>query len=331
MHAMVADSFYMADLLLYYDADIQPKNKEGIDAMMLAAYLGRYAIAVSLIELGAEVNSTDIKNQTPLHYATLSGNLDIMDLLILNGAFLESRSANGYTPLSLAVSLNNYAAARLLIGYGADVNSRISYSLNPMTLALESKNDSLAGMLRNHEAKAVRWPSVNKITFGPQVTFNSNDLLVGFNLGISDNKYNLWSSLGYGIRPKLIRVLEAENSTTSYQYWEMRHTVFLSVDKGFFLPHRHSAIKAGAFAGLKEVMTFGSYRGSSRSPDTRLILCPRIGGVLEFKFLRFKLNYEFMNLRLKDYSNNWCNFTIELLFNRKKGNARFSQIDWSYI
>jgi len=328
MHAIAVDSFYLADLMLYYDADFQLKSHEGIDALMLAAFLGRYETTVTLLELGADVNSEDSKVRSPLYFATAGNHTEIMELLILNGALLEKRSDNGYTALSLAASLNYFEAARMLIGYGADVNSRISNSLNPMTLAQENNSDSLVKMLGNQEARAVRWPYFNRITVGSHVSLNARDVMLGFNLGFSDKKYNLWTSLGYGFRPNYIRVMEQQDELKFYQYWEKRHMVTFTVDKGFFLKAGNGEFKAGAFGGIKEVLTFGGYRGSASSPDMRLVLSPRIGAVLEYNFVRLKLNYEFMYLRLKDYSRHWCGFTVEYLFNRKKGNPENTTINW---
>ena len=328
MHAIAVDSFYLADLLLYYEADFQLKSHEDIDALMLAAYLGRYETTVTLLELGADVNSEDDKIRFPLYFATAGNHPEIMELLIQYGAMLEKRADNGYTALSLAVSLNYYKAARVLIGYGADVNSRISNSLNPLALAQENKSDSLVKMLGNQEAREIRRPYFNRFSMGSQVSINARDVIVGFNLGFSDKKYNLWTSLGYGFRPNYIRVLEQQDESDFYQYWEKRHMISLTAEKGFFLPASNSQFKAGVFGGVKEVLTFGGYRGSSESPEIRLVHSPRIGAVVEYKSVRVKLNYEFMNLRLKDYGSHWCGFTLEVLFNRKKGNPDNTIINW---
>lgn len=328
MHAIAVDSFYLADLMLYYDAGIHLKSHDGIDALMLASYLGRYETTFTLLELGADVNSEDDKARFPLYFATAGNHPDILELLILNGAMLEKRADNGYTALSLAVSLNYFKAARVLISYGADVNSRISNSLNPMALAHENKSDSLVKMLGNQDAREIRRPYFNRFTMGSHVSFNARDVIVGLNLGFSDKKYNLWTSLGYGFRPNYIPVLEQQDESNYYQYWEKRHMVSFTAEKGIFLTASNSQFKAGVYGGIKEVLTFGGYRGSTGSPDVRLVHSPRIGAMVEFNSVRIKLNYEFMNLQLEDYGSHWCGFTLEYLFNRKKGNPDNTTINW---
>ncbi len=328
MHAIAIDSFYMPDMLLYYDARVDAKDEQGINALMLASWLDRYEIVFSLLEKGADINSADERNWTPLHYATLAGNTDIMDLLILNDASLESYTLSGHTPLALAVALNNYAAARLLIGYGADVNSRISRSLNPLTIALENKSDSLAGMLERQGATPILKPYFNQFTAGTQVRLNSDDLHLGFSLGVSDKKYNLMMSLGYGVRAKAIRVLEQTSETEYYQFWEKRHLISLSVEKAFYMPLKIASVRPGVFAGFSEVLTFGGYRGSEKNPDVRLVMNPKIGGIFDYRFLRLKIDYELMHLHLTDIKRGWFNFSLEFLFNRNRGTIRTPSIDW---
>jgi len=328
MHAIAVDSFNIAEMLLYYNAAVDLKNTQGTNALMLASWLGRYKIAVSLLETGADINSVDEKNWTPLHYSTIAGKTDLMELLIVNGASLEIVTSSGYTPLSLATAMNNYSAARLLTGYGADVNSRINGSLNPLTLALETKNDSLINMLKNQDAKAILRPYFNYYTFGSHIIFNRDDTHLGFSFGLSDTKYNLMTSIGYGFRLKAIQVLEQTAPAEYFQYWEKRHFVSLSLEKAFYMPVKFASIKSGIYTGFSEVLTFGGYRGSKVNPDIRMVFNPRIGGIFEYGFLRFKIDYEFMHLHLREISREWVKISLELLFNRSRGKIKAPSINW---
>lgn len=322
MHAIVVDSFYLPDMLLYYDAAFDLHNKDGADALMMASWFGRYEIVKLLIEKGADINSCDKSNWTPLHYATAYARIEIMDLLILNGASLEIKTSKGYSPLSLAVANNNFSAARLLIGYGADVNSRINSSLNPLTLALDNKNDSLVRMLMNQDAKEIYRPNFDKYTFGSRFLFNRDDNRLDFSFGLSDSRYNLMASLGFGFRPKAAQVLKQVNDSTFYQYWERRYYISFVTDKAIYLPLGRSSFRIGAFGGLSEVLTFGGYRGSKENSDIRLVISPRIGGIIEYGFLRLKVNYEFMNLRLAEVGNGWVNASLDLMINRNNRRIR---------
>ncbi len=328
MHAIAVDSFYMADMLLYYGASVTLKDVHGMDALMLASLLGRYETAISLLEAGADINTADAHGWTPLHYATYGGNTDVMDLLIANNTSLETETSTGYTPLSLAVSMNNFKAARLLIGYGANVNTRISPSLNPLTLARENKNDSLVNMLRNQNAKAIHRPYFNQVTIGTDFIVNRDDKHLGFSFGFSDKKYKLMTQLSYGFRLNAIQVLEQTSAAEFYQYWERRHFISLAVEKAFYMPAEPFNLKTGIFAGFGEVLTFGGYRGADAHPRTRLLINPRIGVIIDYRFLRFKCDYEFLDQHLKKINRTWVNVSLEVLFRRKRGSIKPPTVNW---
>jgi ankyrin repeat protein len=322
MYAIKVDSFYIPDLLIYYGADFDAKSKDGTDALMLASLLGRSQIAEELIASGADINSPDNTGNTPLHFASRSGYLDIMEMLIGAGAPLEAKTGYGFSPLSVAVVKNNFEASRLLIGAGADVNSRVSNSLNPLTIARENHFDSLAVMLQNNGAKVILWPWFNQVTFGGLFTFSGDDMFTGASLGLSDRKYNLWASLGYKIRPKSIRILDPAEGNNYYQYWERRHLVSGSLDKAFLFGKG----QFGLVAGFEEAVTFASYHGSGLHPRADFIFSPHVGAVYQSGYLRFRLNYAYMDLNLAKMSNNWCSLSLELLINRKKGSLRQTQV-----
>jgi uncharacterized protein len=326
MHAIIVDSFYFPDMLLYYGADFDTQRHDGMDALMLAAFLGRKGIAEELLSLGAKVNQRDNNGLTALHFAALANLPEMVELLIGAGANLEAKTEAGFTPLSLAAAKKNFAAARILIASGADVNARISNSLNPLTLAEGNKDDSLSGMLKNNGAHGILFPWFNQATFGGHFTFNGDDMFTGLNLGLSDRKYNVWISLKYEVRPKTIRVLEPAQGNNYFQYWERRHVISFTLDKAFLLKKKHGKIQSGLVAGFSEAMTFSGYRGSSLGSPPRMLIIPHAGMVFQTSSLRFRLNYAYMDLHLIGTGRSWCSISIELLFNRKKGNFKESSI-----
>ena len=116
-----------ADLLLERGADIHAIgtiggiNSTGHTPLHWAVDASLTAIARSLIDHGADVNTTDGQGSTPLHQAAMTGQTEIADLLLANGAAVDARDALGWTPLIWAARLNHPTAVQLLIGNGADV------------------------------------------------------------------------------------------------------------------------------------------------------------------------------------------------------------------
>ena len=328
MHAIAADSFYIPDMLLYYGCEIHSRDERGTNALMLASQYGNYEMVVSLLEKGSDLNVADSDGNTPLHFATTAGNADVMELLIVNGAKLENKNSDGYTPLAVAVAMDNYDAARLLIGYGADVNSSVSRSVNVLNLAQNSRNQSLVTLLKNHEAVGIHRPGLNRFSFGSGYSFNKDDSRLDFSLGMDEQKYRLMTHVGFGFRPKAVQVLLQENENEYYQFWEKRSCFYLSLEKAFFVQQFGKNFSTGAFAGLGGMLTFGSYKGSNRNPETRMLINPKIGCLFEYTIVRLKFSYEYLDLKLEEYPDSWFNISLEFLINRQKRGSGIPTLNW---
>jgi ankyrin repeat protein len=86
-------------------------------------------VAEALIAAGAEINSRDRNENTPLFSAAERGNTDIVRFLVAKKVNVNARQGNGYTPLIVAIRWGTEKSqigeiARLLIDGGADVNAR---------------------------------------------------------------------------------------------------------------------------------------------------------------------------------------------------------------
>ncbi len=328
MQSVANGSYYMTDMLLYYGADVLKKDIHGTDALMLSSLLGLYEIDSLLIEHGANVNSTDNKLLTPLHMAVQNGYIEIAGLLIEKGADINMSDVSGYTPLGIAVENNDLNMVRFLVDKGAKVNTKISNSQNALTIALDHKNDSIIHFLLEHKSSRIIWPSFNKYFIGTELNWNSKDFLWGFNVGISDKKYNLEIFADYRFRPSAIAVLQKESEHVSYQYRERRGSYSIGLDKKFQFNRKPAFTNYGLFTGIKETLTFGSYRGSSNKPDTRLLTVPRVGVYLNYFFINSKFYYEFLNLDLPEISNGRWNFAFYFNIDRKKNSYNPKYIYW---
>lgn len=71
-----------------------------------------------LIENGADINTRDESDSTPLHLASSVGSFDTVQLLIDHGADLDAKDNTGQTPYQVAQRLgedpNHKAIAQLL-------------------------------------------------------------------------------------------------------------------------------------------------------------------------------------------------------------------------
>lgn len=105
--------------------------------------------ARKMIERGADLEAKDSgAGASPLHFAVMKGNRQIVDLLVNRGADVNSRTRNGTTPLHTAVLYSRLEIAEFLIGKGANVNAESVSGATPLALAIAAKNEPIAARLK---------------------------------------------------------------------------------------------------------------------------------------------------------------------------------------
>lgn len=89
-----------------------------------AIFHDRLSQIKSLIEQGANPNTTDISSMTALHRAALKHDFELCKFLLERGLNVNHQDAYDQTPLMLAINTGKQASriCALLISYGAEVN-----------------------------------------------------------------------------------------------------------------------------------------------------------------------------------------------------------------
>lgn len=102
--AVFFDQSAIAIFLLENGADpnLHATNPSKVNALHSAVAKENYELCLKLIEAGANVNAVQQQNVTALHAAVHRGNFAIVKLLAENGANLASKMDNGDTPISIA-------------------------------------------------------------------------------------------------------------------------------------------------------------------------------------------------------------------------------------
>jgi hypothetical protein len=288
----------MADMLIYHKADPELPDNRGNTPLIAAAYANAMETVRILITNGTDINKADSDGYTPLMVAVQRGNKETATYLLDNGAEVNHANNGKMTALSLAVNNADYALSELLIGKGAHVNHAISPGRTILLLAEEKGDDELIDLLLANGAEASKRPDFSRIITGPDLSFNAKDFTLGYNFGIFDTKYKLSINSGFNFRPLAVRVLSEASDTLAYQYWERRYHFYLGVEKKFRIFGSSRGWSGGPFIELKEVFTFGGYRGSTGNPKAAFITAP--GGGLYFmnSWLVVKARYEYLNLNV---------------------------------
>ncbi|MGX9892553.1 ankyrin repeat domain-containing protein, partial [Wolbachia endosymbiont of Protocalliphora sialia] len=99
-------------------------TEKGVEVMSKPYSMSGYLEIVKLLkENGANLNTVDDNQSTPLHLAAKGGFLSIVEYLIENGANLNAVNYNEDTPLHLAAKGGFLDVVKLLKGKGANLNA----------------------------------------------------------------------------------------------------------------------------------------------------------------------------------------------------------------
>jgi ankyrin repeat protein len=113
----------------------------------------RGQLVEALISSGADVDPTDERGQTPLHYAAQRGYKHIAELLIANGAKVDAEDSISETPLYCAIRWGYRDVVELLIANGANVNLTTRHGSNGLKIAKEMGYQGLINLLCKRGAK----------------------------------------------------------------------------------------------------------------------------------------------------------------------------------
>lgn len=114
--------------LLAEGGDVDASLGDGMTALHWASLNGNREIVELLLEAGADVSvTTRLGSYTPLHLASEAGQSAVVPLLLEAGSDVRAVTSTGdVTPLHFAASAGDAGVIRLLVGAGAEVDARES-------------------------------------------------------------------------------------------------------------------------------------------------------------------------------------------------------------
>ncbi|KAK5994160.1 Putative ankyrin repeat protein [Cladobotryum mycophilum] len=159
-HAVQNRHAELVELLIEAGADLESEDYAGQTALSIATDGGllfgprKRALSIQqriaagpeivqqLIEAGAEIDSRDHYQRTPLILAVEIGTTEVVALLVDAGANVEAKDRFGRTALSCAMEKVEPAYAHLLIDAGADIESKDNFGRTPLSYAVCSRRQS---------------------------------------------------------------------------------------------------------------------------------------------------------------------------------------------
>ncbi|KAK6831891.1 hypothetical protein RU639_002809 [Aspergillus parasiticus] len=129
---------------------VNSQNNAGLAPVHLATQSGDVGILELLLGNDAAVNTLTDKGLTPLHIAVSEGKPDIIQLLLDNDAAINALTDEGWTPLHIAVSEGKRDIIQLLLHNDAAINTLTNKGLTPLHIAVnEGKRDIVQLLLDN--------------------------------------------------------------------------------------------------------------------------------------------------------------------------------------
>jgi palmitoyltransferase ZDHHC13/17 len=137
-----------AKLLTQFGANIYARTPLGLDAVHLCAQGNNAELLTFFHDLRCDLQNTDNKGGTPLHWAAYMGSFNVLSLLLALGTARNARDLEGRTPLHLAVMAANEKNVRKLIVYGANTEIEDRKMRTPLKIAVEADSKNIVNMLR---------------------------------------------------------------------------------------------------------------------------------------------------------------------------------------
>lgn len=94
----------MIDLFVEYGSNIDARSRNFRTPLHIASIRGNLGVIQAVLMAGADINAKDIDGNTPCHFCAEYGHRDCLRYLLHRHPSLFSKNKEGYSPLDAAVS-----------------------------------------------------------------------------------------------------------------------------------------------------------------------------------------------------------------------------------
>ncbi|MFC1781833.1 ankyrin repeat domain-containing protein [Planctomycetota bacterium] len=153
--AALTNDVRLADLLIAKGVDVNVTSA-GFGSgtpLSYASIRGNKDVIELLVDKNADINDTSDRGQTPLFKAVTNGQEDVVEFLITKGADTNVKNSASTTALHIAARNGNIEIVKLLIAGGADVNVKNAQDFTPLYIAEQNDNTEIAELLRKNGAE----------------------------------------------------------------------------------------------------------------------------------------------------------------------------------
>ena len=151
-YAVINNYSGLINFLLDKKIDVNIKSTSGATALHEAVRVGNIDVITRIINSGANVNSRDGNNNTPLHTGSpAESHREVVTLLLNSGADPNLRDDHGDTPLHIVITLNRQLdVIEAFLNKNSDVHIRNIQGKTPLYIAVQENRMSLIpALLKN--------------------------------------------------------------------------------------------------------------------------------------------------------------------------------------
>jgi ankyrin repeat protein len=129
----------LIDQLLSRGADVTYRTSWGVLPLHLAVARRAKGVIRALLDHGADPDERSLStNSTALHYATATGDIELVEQLLDVKADVGARTFEGVTALHLAVLMGYRKIVKTLLSHGANVNAQTQLGAGPIHIVILS-------------------------------------------------------------------------------------------------------------------------------------------------------------------------------------------------
>lgn len=135
------------DQILSFGADVDSRDDENDTPLIVASRSGHEETVKVLLEKGADVGATNNSRANSVSAAAEAGHIKALRILLDAGAALDNRNQDGLTPLALASLRGHADVVRLLLDEGADLKARGNAGETALILAASKGRTNVVKVL----------------------------------------------------------------------------------------------------------------------------------------------------------------------------------------
>jgi len=132
--------------------NLNESDQRTFTALHYASAGNNVQIASYLLDQGVDANYQDKYGSTAMHWAAFEGNQQSVQLLTEHGANMNIPNYDGETPLSISIIEQHEAIAEYLVDNGAIINGSAIGGYTPLHIAAALGNENIVDMLLNRGA-----------------------------------------------------------------------------------------------------------------------------------------------------------------------------------